>query len=154
MSIIKEFKEFAVKGNVVDMAVGIMIGAAFGTIVKSFVEDLITPLISFIGGDVDFSKHSLVLKAATPLPADATADAIKKASAVTLDYGQFLTNVISFLITAFILFLFVKGINRLKRGDQKNPNSEAVAKECPFCVSSIPVKAIKCPHCTAELMAK
>ncbi len=145
----KEFKEFAVKGNVVDMAVGIIIGGAFGTIVKSLVEDIIMPPIGLILGGVDFSNIFLILKqGATPGPYAALADA-KSAGAVTMNFGLFMSGVISFLIVAFAVFVLVKGINRLRRQDVA---PEINTKNCQFCLSSIPIKAIRCAHCTSQLI--
>ncbi len=149
----KEFKEFAMRGNVVDMAVGIIIGAAFGAIVNSLVNDVLMPPIGIILGNVDFSNLFIVLKeGATPSPYLTLADA-KKAGAVTLNYGLFLNQIISFLIVALAVFLLVKTINRLKRAETAPP-SEPATKECPYCLSVIPIKAIRCSHCTAELKEK
>ena len=145
----KEFKEFAVKGNVVDMAVGIIIGAAFGTIVNSFVNDLIMPPIGLLLGNVDFASLFAVLKEGkVAAPYASLADA-KAAGAVTLNYGVFINTIISFLIVAFAVFLVVKNVNRLKREEQAP--AEPTTKECPFCLSVIPVKAIRCGHCTSDL---
>lgn len=146
----KEFKEFAARGNVVDMAVGIIIGAAFGAIVKSLVDDVIMPPIGLILGKVDFSNLFLVLKdgaIAGPYP---TLAAAKKAGAVTVNYGLFVNSIISFLIVAFAVFLLVRAINRLRRG-QEQPASAPTTKECPYCCSSILLKASRCPHCTSQL---
>lgn len=146
----KEFREFAVKGNVVDMAVGIIIGAAFGTIVKSLVDDVIMPPIGLLMGKVDFSNLFLVLKEGkSPGPYLALAEA-KAAAAVTLNYGMFINTVVSFLIVAFSVFLIVRYINRLRRG-QEIPPAPAPTKECPLCLSVIALKAVKCPHCTADI---
>ena len=145
----KEFKEFAVKGNVVDMAVGIIIGAAFGTIVNSFVNDLIMPPIGLLLGNVDFASLFTVLKEGkVAAPYASLADA-KAAGAVTLNYGVFINTIISFLIVAFAVFLVVKNVNRLKREEQAP--AEPTTKECPFCLSVIPVKAVRCGHCTSDL---
>jgi len=145
----KEFKEFAVKGNVVDMAVGIIIGAAFGTIVNSFVNDLIMPPIGLLLGNVDFASLFTVLKEGkVAAPYASLADA-KAAGAVTLNYGVFINTIISFLIVAFAVFLVVKNVNRLKREEQAP--AEPATKECPFCLSAIPVKAVRCGHCTSDL---
>ncbi len=146
----KEFKEFAMRGNVVDMAVGIIIGAAFGAIVKSLVSDVIMPPIGLLLGNVDFSNLFLVLKdgsAAGPYAALAEA---QKAGAVTLNYGVFMNTVISFLIVAFAVFLLIRGINQLKRAEAAPP-AEPTTKKCPHCLSSIPVKATRCAHCTSQL---
>ncbi len=145
----KEFKEFAVKGNVVDMAVGIIIGAAFGTIVNSFVNDLVMPPIGLLLGNVDFTSLFTVLKEGkVAAPYLSLADA-KAAGAVTLNYGVFINTIISFLIVAFAVFLVVKNVNRLRREEQVP--AEPTTKECPFCLSAIPVKAVRCGHCTSDL---
>jgi large conductance mechanosensitive channel len=147
----KEFKEFAMRGNVVDMAVGIVIGAAFGTIVKSFVDDVLMPPIGLLLGNVDFSNLFLTLKdgakAAGPY---ASLAAAKAAGAVTLNMGLFINTVISFLIIAFAVFLVIKGLNTMKRQEPPPPQD---TKECPFCFSTIPIKAQRCPHCTSQLAA-
>ncbi len=145
----KEFKEFAMKGNVVDMAVGIIIGAAFGAIVKSLVSDVIMPPIGLLMGNVDFSNLFFVLKEGAAGPYASLADA-QKAGAVTINYGLFLNTVISFVIVAFSVFLLVRGINRLRR-EEEAPKAEPVTKDCPFCLSVIPIKAVRCAHCTSEL---
>ena len=144
-----EFKKFAMRGNVVDMAVGIVIGAAFGTIVKSFVDDVLMPPIGLLLGNVDFSNLFLTLKegskAAGPY---ASLAAAKAAGAVTLNLGIFINTVISFLIVAFAVFLVVKGMNKLQREEAPPPPD---SKECPFCFSTIPIQASRCPHCTSVL---
>ena len=146
----KEFKEFAVKGNVVDMAVGIIIGAAFGTIVNSFVNDLIMPPIGLLLGNVDFSSLFMVLKEGkVAAPYSTLADA-KAAGAVTLNYGVFINTIISFLIVAIAVFIVVKNVNRLKR-EEPVPPAAPTTKECPFCLSAIPLRAVKCGHCTSVL---
>lgn len=152
MGMIKEFKEFAVKGNVVDMAVGIIIGAAFGTIVKSLVADVIMPPIGLLLGNVDFANLFIVLKQGVEqaAPYASMADA-QAAGAVTLNYGVFINTIISFLIVAFAVFVVIRNINRLKREQEAPPPAEATTKDCPFCASEIPVKAKKCPNCTSEL---
>jgi len=133
------------------MAVGIIIGAAFGTIVKSLVDDIIMPPIGLILGNVDFSDLFLVLKAGTSVaPPYETLAAAKEAGAVTLNYGQFLSTVITFLIVAWSVFLLVKTINRLRRQEQAAP-AAPTDKPCPFCTMPIPIAATRCPHCTSEL---
>ena len=146
----KEFKEFAARGNVVDMAVGIIIGAAFGAIVKSLVDDVIMPPIGLILGKVDFSNLFLVLKDGTSAGPYPTLAAAKKAGAVTVNYGLFVNSVISFLIVAFAVFLLVRAINRLRRG-QEQPAATPATKECPYCCSSVPLKASRCPYCISQL---
>ena len=147
----KEFKEFVMRGNVVDMAIGIVIGAAFGGIVKSFVDDVLMPPIGLLLGNVDFANLFITLKegakAAGPY---ASLAAAKTAGAVTLNLGVFINTVISFIIIAFAVFLVIKGINRMKR-EQAAPAAEPTTRECPFCLSEIPLKATRCPHCTSEL---
>ncbi len=145
---LKEFKEFALKGNVVDMAVGIIIGAAFGTIVKSLVDDILMPPIGLLLGNVDFSNLFVVLKEGKVAGPYVSVAAAKQAGAVTLNVGLFINTVISFLIVAFSVFLVVKGMNRLKK---QAPPPDPTTKECPFCISNIPVRAVRCPHCTSEL---
>jgi len=146
----KEFKEFAVKGNVVDMAVGIIIGAAFGAIVKSLVSDMLMPPLGLLLGNVDFANLFVVLKeGATAAPYAALAEA-QKAGAVTINYGLFVNSVISFVIVAFAVFMLIRGINKLKR-EEAAPPAEATTKECPYCYSEIPVKATRCPSCTSDL---
>ena len=143
----KEFKEFAMRGNVVDMAVGIIIGAAFGAIVKSLVDDIIMPPIGIILGEVDFSNLFLVLRegsAAGPFAGIAEA---QKAGAVTLNYGRFINTVISFLIVAFAVFLLVKAMNRLKTAEEAAPE----ARKCPFCLTQVDPTATRCPACTSDL---
>jgi len=150
---LKEFKEFAMKGNVVDMAVGIIIGAAFGTIVKSLVADVIMPPIGLLLGGVDFSNLFLTIKqGATAGPFTTIAEA-QKAGAVTINYGMFINTIISFLIVAFAIFMVIKGLNTLKREEEAAPE-EPTEKDCPKCFTSIPIKATRCPHCTSELSAQ
>jgi large conductance mechanosensitive channel len=147
---LKEFREFAMRGNVVDMAVGIIIGAAFGTIVKSLVDDVIMPPIGLLLGNVDFSNLFFTLKQGVAAGPYATLEIAKKAGAVTLSYGAFFNTVISFIIVAFSVFLLVKGMNNLKR-QQEVPAAAPATKECPHCLSTIPIKASKCAHCTSGL---
>jgi len=137
MSMAKEFKEFAMRGNVVDMAVGIVIGGAFGKIVSSMVSDVIMPPIGLILGNVDFSKLSLVLREKT-----ATAEA------VTIKYGLFINTVLDFVIVAFAIFMVIKQMNRLKK---KEAPAEVTTKECPKCFSTIALQATRCPNCTSEI---
>lgn len=148
---LKEFKEFAMRGNVVDMAVGIIIGAAFGTIVKSLVSDVIMPPIGLALGNVDFSNLFIILKHGLEMagPYASLADA-QAAGAVTLNYGTFINTIISFLIVAFAVFMLIRSINRLKRKEEAPP-PEPTTKECPHCFSTIPIKANRCPMCTSEL---
>jgi large conductance mechanosensitive channel len=140
----KEFKEFAMKGNVVDMAVGIIIGAAFGKIVSSFVGDLIMPVIGRLLGKVDFTKLYINLSGGSY----ATLDEAKKAGAATINYGIFLNTVLDFLIISFSVFLVIRWMNKLKK---TAPVPSPTTKECNFCLSLIPLKATRCPQCTSSL---
>lgn len=150
---LKEFKAFAMRGNVVDMAVGIIIGASFGSIVKSLVDDVIMPPIGLVLGNVDFSNLYWVMKEgmAAAAPYVSLAEA-RKAGAVTLNYGLFINAVVSFTIVAFAVFLLVRTINRLRALEEAAP-AEPTTKDCPHCCSAIPLKATRCPHCTSELGA-
>ena len=134
----KEFKEFAMKGNVVDMAVGIIIGAAFGTIVKSLVADVIMPPIGLLLGDVDFANLFVVIKQGSVAGAFATVAEAQKAGAVTINYGMFMNTIISFVIVAFAVFLVIKNLNALKR-EEEAPPEEPTTKDCPHCFSEIPI---------------
>ena len=148
---LKEFKAFAMRGNVLDLAVGIIIGAAFGAIVKSLVEDVIMPPIGLVLGNVDFSNLFLVLKEGSKAAAPyATLADAKGAGAVTVNLGLFLNSVLLFLITAFAVFMIVRAANRMKP-----PEAEAApnTKDCPFCRMPIPVGATRCPECTSDLRA-
>ncbi|MEO0091875.1 MAG: large conductance mechanosensitive channel protein MscL [candidate division WOR-3 bacterium] len=142
----KEFKEFAMRGNVMDMAIGIIIGAAFGKIVTSLVNDIIMPPIGLLLGRIDFTNLFINLsgKHYTTL-----AEA-KSAGAATINYGVFINTIIDFIIVAFVIFLVIRQINRLKRKPEPVP-TEPTTKECPYCYSVIPIKAIRCPNCTSEL---
>jgi large conductance mechanosensitive channel len=143
---LKEFKEFAMKGNVLDMAIGIIIGAAFGKIITSLVADVIMPPIGLILGKVDFSSLFLSLSGTHY---DSLV-AAKAAGAPTINYGVFLNNVIDFLIVAFVIFMVIRQVNRWKK---PAPVAAPVTKECPYCFTAIPIKAVRCPNCTSELRA-
>lgn len=147
---LKEFRDFAMRGNVVDMAVGIIIGAAFGSIVGSLVNDVIMPPIGLLLGNVDFSNLFIVLREGTAAGPYASLAAAKAAGAVTINYGAFVNTIISFLIVAFAVFLLIKNINRLKKTEPA-PAAAPTTKECPFCASTIPIKAKRCPLCTSQL---
>jgi large conductance mechanosensitive channel len=147
---LKDFKEFAMRGNVVDMAVGIIIGGSFGTIVKSMVDDVIMPPIGLLLGGVDFSDLFVTLKEGTAAGPYATLAAAQEAGAVTISYGLFFNSVISFLIVAFAVFLLIKSINKLQR-EKPAPEEDPTTKECPYCISDIAIKATKCPNCTSAL---
>jgi len=145
---LKEFREFAMRGNVVDMAVGIIIGGAFGLIVKTLVSEVLMPPIGLLMGGVDFSNLFIVLKeGSTPGPYAALA-AAQEAGAVTINYGVFMNTVISFLIVAMAVFMLIRGINRLKREEEP---AAPTTKDCAFCFSAVPIKATRCPHCTSEI---
>ena len=141
----KEFKEFAVRGNVIDMAVGIIIGAAFGQIVNSFVQDVLMPPIGRLVGHVDFSNRFVSLSG---VHYDTIA-AAKAAGAATLNYGLFLNTVINFLIVAFAVYLLVRQVNRFT--SKPAPAAAPATRDCPYCLTTIPAKATKCAHCTSEL---
>jgi large conductance mechanosensitive channel len=141
---LKEFREFVMRGNVVDMAVGIIIGAAFGKIVTSFVSDVLMPPIGLLMGKMDFSNLFIDLTGA----GFATLAEAKKAGAATINYGLFFNTILDFVIVAFAIFLLIRQLNRMKR----EPAPAAPdTKECPFCLSMVPLKAVRCPHCTSEL---
>jgi large conductance mechanosensitive channel len=145
---LKEFKEFAVKGNMIDMAVGIIIGGAFGKIVTSLVNDILMPPIGLILGKVDFSNLFVSL---SRVQYKSLAEA-KAAGAATLNYGLFLNNIVDFVIVAFAIFLLIKQINKLRRNMEKPaPAAQPITKECPHCCSMIPIKATRCPNCTSEI---
>jgi large conductance mechanosensitive channel len=137
----KEFKEFAMRGNVLDLAVGVIIGAAFGGVVTSLVNDVIMPPIGMLMGGLDFKDYFIPLKS-TDLT---TLDAVKKAAVPVIAYGNFLNTVINFLIVAFAIFLLIKQVNRFQRP------AAVTTKDCPFCSTPIPIKATRCPHCTSNL---
>jgi large conductance mechanosensitive channel len=145
---IKEFKDFAMRGNVIDMAIGIIIGIAFGAIVSSIVNDIIMPPIGLLLGKVDFSNLFAVLKEGNTAGPYLTLGAAKSAGAVTLNYGIFINSIITFVIVALVMFFIVKIINRTKSKENVKPVSD---KECPFCFSLINIKATKCPNCTSEI---
>lgn len=142
----KEFKEFIARGNVIDLAIGVIIGGAFSAIVSSLVNDIIMPPIGLLLGNVDFSNLFIDLSG-QGYESRATAE---EAGAATINYGIFINHVISFVIIAFVIFLLVQQINRLKRKEEEAP-SEPTTKECPHCFTTIPIKATRCPHCTTQL---
>ena len=137
MGMIKEFKEFSMRGNVVDMAVGIIIGGAFGKIVSSLVKDVIMPPIGLLLGNVDFSALAITLR-----------EKSQAAEAVTINYGLFINTILDFLIVAFAIFMVIKQMNRFKK---PAPAAAPTTKDCPFCFSAIPIQATRCPHCTSEV---
>jgi large conductance mechanosensitive channel len=146
----KEFKEFAMRGNMVDMAVGIIMGAAFGAIIKSLVDDIIMPPVGLVLGNVDFSNLFMVLKEGTQAGPYASTTEARKIGAVTFNYGVFINVIISFLIIAFSAFVLIKSVNRLKREEAAAP-SVPTTRECPFCFSQVPLKATRCAFCTSDL---
>src|SRR6202045_1833974 len=141
----KEFKEFAMRGNVIDMAVGIIIGAAFGQIVTSFVQDVLMPPMGRLLGRVDFSNLFVSLNGQHY----DTVAAAKAAGAATINYGLFINTVINFLIVAFAVFLLVRQVNRL--APKPAPAAAPATRDCPYCLSAVPAKATRCPHCTSEI---
>ncbi len=143
---LKEFKEFAMRGNVVDMAVGIIIGAAFGKIVSSFVNDVLMPPIGLLLGKVNFSNLFIDLSGNN----FATLEEATKAGAATINYGLFFNTILDFVIVAFAVFLMIRQINRMKREPEAVPATPDT-KQCPFCLSTVPLQAVRCPHCTSEL---
>ncbi len=149
---LKEFKNFALRGNVLDMAVGIIIGASFGTIINSLVNDILMPPIGWLLGGVNFENFYLTVKTGTPVgPYPSLIDA-QTAGAVTVNYGMFINALISFLIVALAMFLLIRAINRLQESDKKDQTEEAPSsKDCPYCITSIPIQATRCPHCTSKL---
>ena len=140
----KEFKQFITRGNVIDLAIGVIIGAAFGKIVTSFVNDILMPPIGLLLGNVDFTNLFVTLSGG----AYTTLEEAQAAGAATINYGVFINTIIDFLIVAFVIFLVVKQVNRLRK---PKPAAEPTTKECPYCLSAIPIKATRCPHCTSEI---
>ncbi|MEF8817112.1 MAG: large conductance mechanosensitive channel protein MscL [Salinibacter sp.] len=149
---LEEYKKFALRGNVIDMAVGIIIGAAFGTVVQSLVKDILTPPLGLLTGGVDFANLFVVLREGTPEAPYATLQAAQNAGAVTINVGIFVNALISFLIVSVAVFLMVRYINQLREPDEGPPPPKSI-KKCPHCVSDVPVQATRCPHCTSDLPA-
>jgi large conductance mechanosensitive channel len=149
----KEFKKFAMRGNVIDMAVGIIIGTTFGVIVKSLVSDVIMPPIGMILGKVDFANLFIILKEGKIAGPYASLAIAQEAGAVTVNYGVFVNTIVNFLIVAFALFLLIRVINKIK-AQEETPPPEPTTKDCPYCLSHIPIKATRCPHCTSKLVAE
>ncbi|MBP1601401.1 MAG: mechanosensitive ion channel protein MscL, partial [Acidobacteria bacterium] len=147
-AMLKEFKEFAMKGNVLDMAVGIIIGGAFGKIISSFVADVLMPPIGLLLGKVDFTSLFINLSDKSY----ASLAEAKAAGAPTLNYGVFINTLLDFIIVAFVIFLLVKQVNRMRAQPAAAP-AAPTTKDCPFCATAIPIKAARCPHCTSELKA-
>jgi len=146
----KEFRDFAMRGNVIDMAIGIIIGVAFNSIVQSLVKDIIMPPIGLLIRNVDFSNLFIVLRGGTPGASYVTLAEAQQAGAVSLNYGPFINTIISYIIIAFAVFLLVKGINRIKKREEKLP-AKPTTKKCPYCFSNIPIKAKRCAFCTSTL---
>jgi large conductance mechanosensitive channel len=143
---LKEFKEFTLRGNVIDLAIGVIIGAAFGKIVTSFVNDILMPPIGLLLGNVDFSNLFINLSGQ---PYGSLEEA-QAAGAATINYGLFINTVLDFIIVAFVIFLLVRQVNRMRR-EREAPPAEPTTRECPYCLSTVPLKATRCPHCTSEL---
>jgi len=146
---LKEFKDFAMRGNVVDLAVGVIIGAAFGAIVTSLVDDILMPVLGLILGNADFANLFVVLREGTVPGPYTTLALAQEAGAVTLNYGLFINAIVSFLIVAFAIFLLIRSINRIQR-EEDSPPEEPTTKDCPYCFSEISIKATRCPNCTSE----
>jgi large conductance mechanosensitive channel len=147
---LEEFKKFIMRGNVLDLAVGVIIGAAFGAIVTSLVNDIIMPPIGLLLGRVDFTNLFVVLKQGDPAGPYAALAAAQGAGAVTMNFGVFINTVINFLIVAAAIFLVVRAANELQKQEEAPP-AAPTTKECPYCATEIPIKAVRCPHCTSEL---
>ena len=149
----KEFKEFAMRGSVLEMAIGVIIGSSFGVIVKSIVDDIIMPPVGLLLGNVDFTNLFITLKSGANSSVYSTLADAKAAGAVTLNYGIFINSVISFIIVAFAVFMLVKGVNKLQKNQVSLP-TVTKTKKCVYCLSKVPVKAIKCAYCTSTLDKK
>ncbi len=149
---LQEFKKFAIRGNVMDMAIGIIIGAAFGAIVTSLVNDVLMPPIGLLLGNVDFSSFYLLLKSGDPVGPYPTINEARTAGAVVLAYGKFINAILSFLIVAFAVFMFVRSFNEMKKKEEEKP-AAPTTKDCPYCFTKVPIKATKCSACTSELPA-
>ena len=143
---VEEFKKFALKGNMIDLAVGVIIGGAFNSIVSSLVNDIVMPILSLFTGKLDFSNWFIALDGNKY----ATAAAAAEAGAATLNYGNFISGVLNFLIMAIVVFVMVKAINKLKK-EEPAPVAAPTTKKCPYCKSEIALDAVKCPHCTSTL---
>ncbi len=146
-NILKEFREFAIRGNMVDLAVGIIIGAAFNNLVQSLVNDIIMPIPNAIAGGIDYTNRFIALNGQYY----DTLAAARAAKAPTIDYGLFINNLINFLIVAWVVFILVRAVNRLRRQAESAPQTGPKDKECPYCHTTIPIKATRCPNCTSDL---
>ena len=153
MGFVKEFKEFIMRGNVMDLAVGVIIGGAFGAIVTAFIDNMIMPFIGLLTGGMDFSQQFIVLKAPDGMEASQikSIEQAKEVGANVWGYGAFITAVINFLIIALVIFLIVKAVNKAANLRKKEEEAEPTTKVCPFCCTEIDIKATRCPHCTSEL---
>ena len=147
---LKEFKEFIMRGNVIDMAVGIIIGAAFGAIIKSLVGDILMPVFGLLLGGADFTNLFIVLREGSSPAPYGTLAAAQEAGAVTMNYGLFFNAIVSFLLVALAIFLLIRTINRMRK-EEEAPSAEPTTKECPRCFTEIPLQATRCPHCTSEI---
>ena len=154
MSIFEEYQKFAVRGNVVDMAVGIIIGAAFNGVVQSLVKDVLTPPLGLLMGDVDFTNLFVVLREGAPAAPYATLEAAQSAGAVTINLGVFVNSAVSFLIVTGAVFVLVRYVNRLREPETAPEPAAPTVKKCPYCASDVPVAATRCPHCTSDLPAE
>jgi large conductance mechanosensitive channel len=144
----QEFRKFAARGNVMDMAVGLILGVAFGAIVKSFVDDVLMPPLGLLTGGMDFADQYVLLRAGDPAGPYASLEQAKAAGAVTVNYGLLINSIVSFLLVAFAVFLVVRAVNRMRR---EEPEAAPDTKSCPFCKTDIPLAAVRCPHCTSQL---
>ncbi len=153
MKIVKEFKEFIMRGNVMDLAVGVIIGGAFGAIVTAFIDNMVMPFIGLLTGGMDFSQQFIVLKAPEGMSVSdiKSIEQAKEVGANVWGYGAFITAIINFLIIALIVFLMVKAVNKASNFRKKEEEAEPTTKVCPFCCTEIDIKATRCPHCTSEL---
>lgn len=151
MKVLQEFKEFALKGNVVDLAVGIIIGTAFGAVVKGLVDEIIMPVLGVLLGGIDFSDRFFVLRGGGSLAGNETLQQARAAGAAVIGYGQFINLIITFVIVAFAVFLLVKAMNRMRRKQQKAPSPESTTRPCPECLTQVAKPARRCPACTSPL---
>ena len=151
MKVLSEFREFALRGSVVDLAVGIIIGTAFGAVVKGLVDEVIMPVVGMFLGGFDLSNRKLVLQGGDRLQGNETVAQAREAGATVIGYGQFLNLVITFLIVAIAVFFVVKGINRMRRKQAKTPDPEAQTRPCPECTTQVAKAALRCPACTAPI---
>jgi len=150
-NLFQDFKDFIMKGNVIDLAIGVIIGSAFGAVITSVVDNLLMPSLGLLLGGADFKDLFVVLKQGEQaLQPGATLEMAREIGAVTLNYGQFITDIINFLLLALGVFLIIKGINALQKSKEEEP-AEPTEKDCPFCHKVIPIQATRCPFCTSEL---